>query len=257
MPNVDSHAPNTFCWAELVTTDAPAAKAFYTELFGWSFHDDPLPSGGTYTMLSLRGRHAGALYAMKKEQRDQGIPSHWMTYVSIADADKTAKTAEQLGGKMIMAPFDVMQVGRMAVFSDPAGAVFSIWQPKVHIGAQIVDEPGAMCWNELATRDVEAAKRFYGGVFGWTFKTDKTGPYTELRVGERSIGGILKMDPGWGNIPPHWMPYFAVANCDQSADRAKKLRGELKVPPTDIPKVGRFSVIQDPTAAVFAIIALT
>jgi predicted enzyme related to lactoylglutathione lyase len=256
MPNVDSHAPNTFCWAELATTDPLAAKAFYTELFGWSFHDDQVPGGGTYTMLSLRGRFAGALYAMRKEQSDQGIPSHWMSYVSVADADKTASSVRQLGGKVMAEPFDVQQIGRMAVISDPAGATISIWQPKQAIGAQIVEEPGAMCWNELATRDVEAAKRFYGGVFSWTFETDQGGRYTELKVGDRSIGGILKMDPGWGNIPPHWMPYFAVASCDQSAERAKKLRGDLKVSPTDIPKVGRFSVIQDPTGAVFAIIAL-
>jgi len=258
MANVDSHAPNTFCWAELATSDPQAAKAFYTELFGWSFHDDLIPGGGTYTMLSLRGRFAAALYEMENAQRERGIPSHWLSYVSVADADRTAKSAQALGGKIIKQPFDVMELGRMAVISDPADAVFAIWQPKQAIGAQVTDEPGAMCWNELATRNVEAAKRFYGGVFGWGFKTDKTGPtsYTELKIGDRSFGGILEMQPEWGNIPPHWMPYFLVANCDQSAERAKNLRGDLKVPPTDIPKVGRFSVIQDPTGATFAIIAL-
>src|SRR5262245_9291902 len=258
MANVDSHAPNTFCWAELATSDPQAAKAFYTELFGWSFQDAPGPSGGTYTMLSLRGRFAAALYQMEKEQRERGIPSHWLSYVSVNDAEKTAKAAQQLGGKVMMQPFEVMQLGRMAVIADPSDAVFAIWQPKQAIGAQVIDEPGAMCWNELATRDVEGAKRFYGGVFGWGFKTDKAGPvsYTELKVGDRSFGGILEMDPGWGNIPPHWMPYFAVADCDQIAERAKKLRGDLKVPPTDIPNVGRFSVIQDPTGGVFAVIAL-
>jgi predicted enzyme related to lactoylglutathione lyase len=196
------------------------------------------------------------MYAMRKEMREKGVPSNWLNYVSVTEADKTAKAIEQNGGKLVMPPFDVMDMGRMAVASDPAGAAFAIWQPKGQVGAQVTNEPGAMCWNELAARDVEGAKRFYKAILGWGGKTDKSAtPYTEFTIGEKSIGGMIQMSKEWGNAPPYWMPYFAVADCNQSADRAAKLKAKIRVPPTDVPKVGRFSVIQDPTAAVFGIIS--
>jgi uncharacterized protein len=255
MPNVDSHLPNTFCWAELATTDASAAKSFYGELFGWSLRDNPMPTG-VYTIATLKDRNVGAMYELQKDQRQQGVPSNWLSYISVTDADQTAQRIEQNGGKLMSKPFDSMDMGRMAVAADPAGAVFAIWQPKRVVGAQIVNEPGAMCWTELATRDVEAAKRFYKAVFGWSLKTDASPtPYTEVSSGGKSFGGMLQIQKNWGNVPPHWMPYFAVADCNQSADRAAKLRGQIRMPPQDIPNVGRFSVIQDPTGAVFAIIS--
>jgi predicted enzyme related to lactoylglutathione lyase len=257
MPNVDAHAANTFCYAELATTDAGAAKAFYTELFGWSYAESPLPGGGLYTMLSLRDRYAAALYGLGPQQRAQRVASHWMNYVSVSSAEQTVQNGRELGATIVAAPLDVMDLGRMAVLMDPSGAAFSIWQPKTAIGAQLINEPGAMCWNELATRDVEGSRRFYGDLFGWAGNTESYGSssYTEFRIGERSVGGMVEMTEEFGNVPPHWLPYFCVANCDESAARATGLRGSLKVPPTDIPKVGRFSIIQDPTGAVLAIIS--
>jgi predicted enzyme related to lactoylglutathione lyase len=255
MPNVDSHLPNTFCWAELTTTDPTAAKAFYGELFGWSLRDNPMPEG-VYIMASLKDRNVGAMYQMPEEQRKQGVPSHWLNYVSVTDADQTVQKIERNGGKLMMKPFEVMDYGRMTVAMDPQGAMFALWQPRSHAGAQIVNEPGAMCWTELSTRDVESARRFYKAVFGWDMKTDNSGmPYTELSVSGKPFGGMLAIQKEWGDVPPHWMPYFAVADCNASADRAKKLKGKVHVPPRDIPNVGRFAVLEDPTGASFAIIS--
>jgi len=255
MPNVDSHLPNTFCWAELATTDPGAAKAFYGELFGWSLQDSPMPEG-VYTMASIKDRNVGAMYQMRDEQRKQRVPSHWLNYISVANADQTANSIERNGGKLMSKPFDVMDFGRMVVAADPRGAMFALWQPRRHSGAQIVNEPGAMCWTELATRDVEASKRFYKAVFGWEMKTDASPtPYTELSVPGKSFGGMLAIQKEWGDVPSHWMPYFAVADCDAAVDRAAKLKGVVHVPARDIPKVGRFSVLQDPTGGAFAIIS--
>ena len=255
MPNVDSHLPNTFCWAELATTDPGAAKAFYGELFGWSLQDSPMPEG-VYTMASIKDRNVGAMYKMRDEQRKQGVPSHWLNYISVTNADQTANSIERNGGKLMTKPFEVMDFGRMVVATDPRGAMFALWQPRRHSGAKIVNEPGAMCWTELSTRDVEASKRFYKAVFGWEMKTDTSPtPYTELSVPGKSFGGMLAIQKEWGDVPSHWMPYFAVADCDATVDRAAELKGVVHVPARDIPKVGRFSVLQDPTGAAFAIIS--
>jgi hypothetical protein len=257
MPEKTEYTPGTFCWSELSTTDPAAAKAFYTSLFGWTATDTPA-GHGIYTMLHLDGKEAGALNELQKTQRDAGVPSHWLLYLSVASADETLAKVAELGGKVLAGPFDVMEFGRMGVAQDPTGATFAIWQPKKHIGARVTGEPGAACWNELATRDTEAAGAFYTKVFGWTDLTKQMGPmtYTSFMQGETPTGGMLKMTEEWAGIPPHWMVYFAVADCDAGAARARELGGEVKVPPTDIPEVGRFAVIQDPQGAVFSIIKL-
>jgi hypothetical protein len=138
MVEKSKHDPGTFCWVELATSDGAAAKKFYTSLFGWTVDDVP-GGGGIYTMLQKNGKDAGALYQLGPEQ--QGVPPHWNSYVCVQSADGTAAVAKKLGGNIIMEPFDIMEHGRMAVVQDPTGAVFSLWQPKGHIGAQVVNEP--------------------------------------------------------------------------------------------------------------------
>jgi len=254
------HVPGSFCWAELATTDAKGAKEFYTSLMGWSGHDDPLPSGGVYTMLIQDDGNVGALYQQMPEMVAAGIPSHWMPYVTVDDAAVTAARAKQLGGTVIKDAFDVFDIGRMAVLKDPTGAALSVWQPKQHTGTDFTDgRPGTVCWNELATNDKDKAGPFYAELFGWQLAPFEESPmsYTMFKNGEAHAGGMVEMTEEWGGIPPHWMVYFAVADCDGSAERAKELGGEVKVPPTDIPPVGRFAVIQDPQGAVFSIIKLS
>jgi predicted enzyme related to lactoylglutathione lyase len=255
MTEVTRHEPGMFSWVELATTDPAGAKAFYTALFGWTFVDTPAGPDMVYTRFQLGGKDVGACYPQQKEQRDHGIPPNWMSYVTVASADASAAQAKKLGGTLMMEPFDVMEHGRMAVVQDPTGAVLSLWQPRQHIGVQVRDEANALCWNELYTRDTSRAAAFYTGLFGWRPKTDPGG-YTEWQAGERAIGGMMAIQPEWGPMPPHWMPYFMVSDCDATVARAAQLGGGAMMPARDIENVGRFAILRDPQGAAFAIIKL-
>ena len=149
MATITQHAPGTFCWPELATTDQAGAKAFYTKLFGWETADTDIGGGEFYTMLKLAGRDVGALYSMRKEERATGVPPHWNSYVSVESADRAAARAKELGGTVILEPFDVMEAGRMAFIQDPTGAIFGVWQAKQHTGTSVLDEVGALCWTAL------------------------------------------------------------------------------------------------------------
>ena len=256
MATMTQHAPGTFCWPELATSDQPAAKQFYTSLFGWAFEDSPIGEGQVYTMLRLGDRQVGALFQMDREPA--GVPPHWASYVAVASADASAARAASLGGKVIKEPFDVMDVGRMAVIQDPQGAVVALWQAKKHYGAAVLDEPGALCWTELMTTDTGDAARFYTGLFGWTAEPMPMGPtaYTRFKRGDKSAGGMMAIPPEMGPMPPHWLGYFAVVDCDESVAQAIMLGGKVAVPPTVIPGTGRFSVLHDPQGATFAIVGL-
>ena len=258
MPEYSEHAPGTFCWVELMTTDSGGAKKFYGELMGWEHHDDEAGEGQVYTMWQKSGKNAGAMYQRTAEQEQMGVPSHWGSYVTVADADATAALAQQNGAQIIREPMDVMDIGRLAIFQDPTGAVISIWQPKKHFGAQIKDDPGSFCWNELATNDTEAAGAFYAKVFGWDPKTEDMGgmAYTSFMMGERGAGGMMAIQPEWGEVPPHWLVYFAVDDCDATMAQARDLGADVLAGPMDIPEVGRFAVLKDPQGAAFGVIKL-
>ena len=252
------YTPGTFCWADLATTDAAAAKAFYTALFGWTATDVPTDGGPDYTMLAKDGKDVCALWELGAEQCQQGVAPHWQSYVSVTSADATAAKAQELGGKVVLEPMDVMDVGRMAVLQDPTGATLSVWQPRAHAGAQLIREVGTLCWNELQTHDPAAAERFYHELFGWQAHAndalmDRT--YWEFRDGDIPAGGMLQIQPEWGEVPPNWSVYFHVLDCDAALERAKSLGGEVLVPPMDIETIGRLAFIKDPTGAVFAVIA--
>jgi len=257
MPEVTHHAPGSFCWSELATADPDGAKRFYAGLFGWTANDMPMGDGMNYSMLQLRGLDVGALYGMQPDQRAQGVPPNWMCYVAVDDADETVRRARDLGATVHMDPMDVFDSGRMAVLQDPTGASFGIWQPKTHIGARLIAEPNTACWNELDTNDTGKALDFYTKLFGWTTKPGKD--YTEFTAPGASdpMGGLMEIPKEWGNVPPHWLTYFAVPDCDATVAEVQKLGGKTIVPPTDIPNTGRFSVLQDPQGAVFAVIKLT
>ena len=251
------HGPGTFCWVELTTSDGPAAKEFYTSLFGLSFKDNPMGDAGVYTMLQKNGKDVGGLYQMGPEQK--GTPPNWGSYVAVENANDAAAHAKELGATVMMEPFDVMEHGRMAVIQDPTGAVVSFWEPKSHIGARVVNEPGSFCWNELYTTDPERAADFYTGLLGWTKDVlhRDFGDYVIFNFGGRMAAGMMKIPKEWGPVPPHWLVYFAVDDCDETVEKAKRLGANVTVPPTDIPEVGRFAMLTDPQGAGFAVIKLT
>lgn len=260
---VSKHVPGTFCWVELGTTDQEAAKKFYGELFGWTVRDVPMGPDSFYTMFQLNGKESAAAYALSQAEISMGMRCYWGLYISVENADDAVKAITAAGGTLIEGPFDVFDVGRMAVAQDPSGAFFKIWQPLKHIGVGIMGENNSMCWQELATRDLDAAKKFYSTAFGWDPQTKEAGPmqYTEIYLNDADgkpapFGGMYTMMPQMEGIPPHWMPYFAVADCDAVSEKAKSLGGQVHVPPTDIPNTGRFSMMTDPQGAAFAVIKL-
>ena len=167
---------------------------------------------------------------------------------------RSAATIKANGGTLIAEPFDVMTVGRMAVAQDPTGASFNIWEPKAHFGYALIDEPGAVCWDELMTRDTGAAEKFYAAVFGYGIKhSEMPMPYTEFQIGGKSVAGMLAMKPDMEHVPPHWLVYFMVPNCGGAIDTAKSLGGEILFGPIAIPDIGNIAVIKDPQGAVFGI----
>ena len=257
MAEFTSHTPGTFTWPELATTDQKAAVAFYRALLGWDINEQPIGPTEVYSMFTLRGKETAAAYTMRPEERQTGAPPHWNLYVTVPNVDEAVKKAESLGARVFAPPFDVMDAGRMAVLQDPTGAVFQVWQPNKHIGAKVLNEPGALCWSELTTRDPKRAEAFYTALFGWTAKNSAPNaamPYTEfMNQGKAGVG----MMPMPAQMPPHvpsyWMPYFQVADCDASTEKARQLGGTVMVPPQDIEKLGRFAVFRDPQGAVFAV----
>jgi uncharacterized protein len=234
-------------------TDPEGARAFYRAVFGWEFTDLG-PEAGGYTMCTLRGRDVAGLGPTQGE----GMPPAWSTYVSVEDADTTAKAVESAGGSALAPPFDVFDSGRMAVFADSTGAAISVWQPKEHHGAGLVNEPGAFCWNELHTRDVEGAKNFYQTVFSWDGVTQDMGgmAYTEFKLDGKSIAGMIAMGDEYpAEVPAHWLVYFAVEDTDATVAKVTSLGGAVVSPPMDSP-AGRFAVLRDAPGALFAVITM-
>ena len=244
-------------WVDVGSPDPAAGAAFYSALFGWDVQEGP-PEAGGYAIAYLRGKAVAGMGPLP----DPYVPPAWLTYVNVDSADEIAEKVAANAGHVFLAPMDVLDVGRMAVFADPVGAVFGVWQPRTHIGAELVNEPSTFCWSELLTSDVEASKAFYGAVFGWGSLTHAHAEdmpdalaYTEWQHGGVSIGGLMLKPPFLAaEVPSHWVVYFAVVDTDQTAARAKELGGSVMVPPTDI-EPGRFAVIADPGGASFAVIA--
>jgi predicted enzyme related to lactoylglutathione lyase len=242
----------TFCWSELATTDVGAAKAFYARIFPWQHEEVPMPQGGAYTMVLVGKDRVAGIFKIGPEMK--GVPPHWMPYVATRDCDATARRAQKLGGKLMKEPFDVMEMGRMAVLQDPTGAHLALWQAK-QPGDRAPTEPvGAPCWFELRTNDTARAKAFYTELFGWSAKED-TGEYayTEFALPGEHFGGMMKLSPEWGPVPPHWGIYFNHPSCEQACKDAAAAGGRVMVPTMPIPNVGKFAILADPQGATFAV----
>ncbi|MGA2454827.1 MAG: VOC family protein [Solirubrobacteraceae bacterium] len=247
------YTPGTFCWSELSTTDQDAAKAFYGGLLGWQADDIPLGEGAYYSMQLIDGKRVAAIAAQPQQQRDAGVPPLWSSYVSVESADAVAARAKELGAELHAPPFDVMTAGRMAVIQDPQGAYFMLWQPGETIGAELVNAPGALVWNELQSPDLDASASFYGDLFGWSIE-DSPGMqerYLTIKNGAANNGGIRELTPP---APPSWLTYFGTGDIDAALATVDELGGSKLAGPIDI-GIAKLAVVADPQGAVFALYA--
>lgn len=257
MPVRTEYAPGTPSWTDLASPDVEASQRFYGALFGWEFGeeatDDP---NNPYFMIRQGGKDVAGMMKLSPEMQAGGMPPVWSTHVTVADVEASTAKAKELGGAVLSEPMDVMDAGRMSVVADPTGAVFCLWQAKGNIGAQIVNEPVSLTWNELMTPDIEVAKTFYRGLFSWKGEDMQMGgegpPYTVWMLGEGGVGGA--MPPPMEGMPAFWGVYFAVADCDATVAKAKELGASVLNGPMDVPEVGRMAALMDPQGAAFSVI---
>lgn len=240
---------------ELATTNQDAAKKFYTDLFGWSVNDAPMGPGEFYSMFKLDGADAAAAYTLRQDQKQHGVPPHWMIYILTENVDESAKRAGELGAQIVAPPFDVMDVGRMSVVQDPTGAMFCLWQAKKSSGIGAKNSDGAFCWADLNVPDRERAIDFYGKLFGWKFEKgeDDSSDYLHIKNGDEYIGGVPSASQRDPNAPPNWLLYFQTSNCDASVNKAKQNGAKVYFGPVSMEGVGRFAVLADPQGAVFSV----
>jgi predicted enzyme related to lactoylglutathione lyase len=244
-------APGEVCWVDC-GTDVDKATAFYGALFGWSVEDMGPESGG-YRLASTVGGEVAGL----GPQQSPGPPT-WSVYFRVDDVAKAAELVQSNGGTVLFAPMEVMEAGHMAVFADPVGAAFSVWQPKQHLGFGVVDEPGAYCWAELVTSDVAASKKFYGEVLGYGAKDggDPAMPYTEFRLDDKSVAGMMPRPAELpAEVPSSWGVYFTVDDADAAIAKVGELGGSTVFGPMDVPSVGRIASCVDTTGATFSVLA--
>ncbi|HMI98358.1 MAG TPA: VOC family protein [Gaiellaceae bacterium] len=234
-----------FVWHEQVSSNPEQAQDFYTQLFGWDTEVFQ-PGEADYTMISSGGQsHGGFGKAM-----EGAPPPHWLSHVWVENLEETIEKAKSAGGKLAAGPFEMGEVGRMAIITDPQGAFISAYQPT----SEQPSAEGVFVWDELGTTDADDAQRFYGEVFGWT-TTDMGldfGGYRIFNRGETGIAGFMTLPDA--TIPPHWQPYVAVDDPDATTEKAQELGGAVLMEPMDVPNVGRIAVLGDPQGATFGII---
>ncbi|HEY3193173.1 MAG TPA: VOC family protein [Solirubrobacterales bacterium] len=253
------YAPGEFCWVDLATTDVDGATTFYGDLLGVQAEaapGDPEQTGG-YGFFTKNGKMVAGYGPTQQE----GQPSAWSSYVKVEDADATVEKAKEAGGQVVFGPIDIPnESGRMAVLQDPTGAFISINQQQRHPGAQLVNEPGTWNWNNLMTRDMDAAKDFYGQVFGWSATHNEQAPefvWMWQVKGQRwpeGLAGLMEMGSEMpSDAPPYWQVYLMVDDADGAIEKTKAGGGELIFGPQEIP-VGKIAVLFDPQGAAFSII---
>jgi hypothetical protein len=257
MPTRTEYAPGTPSWTDLASPDIAASQQFYGSLFGWDFEaQDTGDPDNPYVMVRQGGQDVAGMMKLSPEMQAGGMPPVWSTYVTVADVDATTAKVAGLGGTVLNGPMDVMDAGRMSVVADPTGAVFCIWEAKDSIGAQLVNDPVSMTWNELMSPDVDTAATFYAGLFGWKGDTMDMGgdgpPYTVWMLGDRGIGGA--MAPPMEGMPAFWGIYFSVDDTDATVAKAQELGASVLNGPMDVPDVGRMAALMDPQGAAFSVL---
>ncbi|MET7452388.1 VOC family protein [Streptomyces sp. NPDC005574] len=253
--NGDTHAryaPGTPCWVSLMVHGLEATQDFYGSLFGWEFQPGPHQLG-PYVRALLDGHEVAGIGQLPP---DRHLPVAWTPYLASEDVDLTAETVRLCGGTLGVGPLDAAEDGRLAICSDPSGAVFGVWQPLARLGMTITGVPGAPAWNELVTAETADVAKFYEAVFGYAQEAE--GPddldYVSLHIEGRAVAGLhgvgdaLPRERG-----PHWMTYFAVADADEAAGRLVDLGGHLLEPPRDSVH-GRVAAVADPEGARFSLL---
>jgi hypothetical protein len=248
------YTPGTFCWSELTTSDQAAAKTFYAGLFGWEADDRPVGEDSYYSMQLMGGKLVAAIAGQPQQQREAGVPPLWNSYVWVDDADEAVARAVELGATAHAPAFDVMQAGRMAVIQDPQGAYFLLWQPNEHRGAQLVNAPGALVWNELQSPDPDASGDFYSALFGWEVEQfpgmDQV--YLSIKNAGANNGAISELTQP--DAPPHWLVYFGTEDTEAALAKVTELGGSVLAGPIDI-GIAKIGIVADPQGAVFALYA--
>jgi predicted enzyme related to lactoylglutathione lyase len=239
-------------WVDLQTPNLERARHFYHELLGWTYAGGDDPHSKYYTLAQLDGRNAAGLQKLLP-----AMPTVWSVYFGTHDADALARKVLAAGGQILLAPMDVLHAGRMAVFGDPTGAIFGVWQGKQLAGSQVLDEPGAMAWHDLYTRNATRAREFYASVF--ELEQERVSgfgqAYWTLHKGSKAVGGVMQHEGMPKSVPPHWNTYFAVSDVDASTERLQQLGGEVFEGPFERP-YGRVSAVADPFGAEFCLIQL-
>jgi predicted enzyme related to lactoylglutathione lyase len=245
--------PNTgrFTWHELMTADTAATAKFYVSLFGWTVQEMNMGPMGTYRLFLNGDKQVGG--AMNSPP---GVPAHWLVYVGTESADATAKKVTELGGKVVVPPTDVPGMLRFAVALDPQGAGFGFMQNLSGKAPDPISDgpplPGTFCWDELMTKDMDAAAKYYGSVFGWTGKLGEGAmKYWHWQNAGKDIGGMMTLP--MPEVPPHWLAYIAVSDVEAKTAKVRELGGKVIMGPHEVEKVGKFSIVQDPDGATFAI----
>ena len=233
-------------------------KSFYSAVFGWTVEEHSTEPGDLYMTFKHNNRDVAAAAGMKEDQRSRGLPPYWLSYIYVANADDSASTAKRLGAKALTAPFDVMELGRMAILEDPTGAVFAVWQAKHHAVISTAGEAGTLVWTELITPNAEVAGEFYSQMFGW-HKQQRPSPwspipYTNFMRGGKQAGGMIQMKPEMSRA--QWLPYFGASDVDATAAKVEQLQGSTIVPPSDVAGA-RFAIFTDPQGAMFGIVGPT
>jgi predicted enzyme related to lactoylglutathione lyase len=241
--------PGKFVWFELVSRDPKKAQAFYDEVLGWKVQAFPM-GAFTYEMITVGDTMIGR-YAPLQSDRE---PTHWLSCVSVEDVDAAANAATANGGKLVEAPSDIPGVGRRARIADPQGAELYLFKHAMGDPPDAPAPPGGFFWNELHTTDPTKALAFYEKVVGFSHRSMDMGPggmYHILSKGGADRGGVTShLSAG---VPPHWLPYVSVDDTDATLARAKKLGATIPIGPEDIPGIGRFGILEDPTGALLAI----
>jgi predicted enzyme related to lactoylglutathione lyase len=248
-----TYAHGTPDWVDIGSPDLDATAAFYGGLFGWTTTEPgPVEETGGYRMFLKDGKMVAGL-----GPGQDGMPTYWTTYLATDDADKTAELVKGNGGAVFVEPMDVMDAGRMAIFADPTGAVFGVWQAGQHTGAELKGEAGSVVWNELWTRDVSAVKPFYAAAFGLEASEfpGSDGQYFILSLGEEGVGGILAMrDEFPAEIPNNWTTVFAVEDTDATVAKVTALGGSVMREAEDLDQVGRLAYLVGPHGEFFGIL---
>jgi predicted enzyme related to lactoylglutathione lyase len=223
-----------------------AGVRFYSELFGWEGQDLGEDTGH-YTIFTKDGKRVAAI----SPAQDAG-PSRWTTYLNVDDVEEVSRKARSAGAKVHVTPMDVMTAGRMAMFADATGAVIAAWEPRQHLGAQLVNEPGAFSWSELSSSDLARSKAFYSAVFGWTW--NGADDYAQAQVRGQTMAGLMPRPPGMPTaMPDSWLVYFGTADVDADVRKAVGLGAEVVAAPADLAGTGRFAVLEDSQGAPFAL----